>query len=140
MLEWEVHPFVENKVKSTLLVLFIFIICVIIYIKLRHPWYVIFFALLLIGSLHTYFFRTKYKFSDTDITINYPLYTIKREWNYYRGYYIDKNGILLTPFSVPNRLENFRGVFIKYDKNKKDEIIAYIRSKISNEISIKRGG
>lgn len=44
----------------------------------------------------------------------------------FRSFYPDKRGVLLSPFTRPSRLENFRGVYVRYDGNK-DEVDAFVK-------------
>ena len=50
----------------------------------------------------------------------------EKGWKNYKSFYVDKNGILLSPFKKPSRLENFRGVYIRFHKNKED-VINFVR-------------
>ncbi len=59
-----------------------------------------------------------------------PYSRLKREWSHFRSFYPDKNGVLLSPFAKPSRLENFRGVYILFGENK-DEILDFIRMRIT---------
>jgi hypothetical protein len=74
--------------------------------------------------------RTYYIFTDNHIEIKSFLSHLKKEWSYYRSYYEDKNGIFLSPFGKPSRLENFRGVYIRFGTGDRDLIIKIIKDKI----------
>jgi len=43
---------------------------------------------------------------------------------------VDKNGIFLSPFRKPRRLENFRGIYLMVGENR-DEVISFIKERIN---------
>ena len=45
------------------------------------------------------------------------------------GYYVDKSGVLLSPFIRPSRLENFRGLYVRFAGNK-DEVMRIVSERI----------
>jgi hypothetical protein len=49
---------------------------------------------------------------------------------------VDKNGVLLSPFAGRSRLENFRGVYVRFGQNK-DQVVNFVRSKIEKKESTK---
>ncbi|MCJ7458582.1 MAG: hypothetical protein MUP17_06300, partial [candidate division Zixibacteria bacterium] len=57
--------------------------------------------------------------------------TRKMEWGKYRSFYMDKNGVLLSPFEKPSRLENFRGIYLRFNQNK-DEVVNFIKQRIKS--------
>jgi len=85
-------------------------------------------------SLARYYFPTHYRLSEKGVTIKTPTQTISKQWSEYRSFYPDKNGVLLSPFAEPSRLENFRGIYLMYG-GKREQIISYINRYISSKDS-----
>ena len=85
--------------------------------------------LILFGSLSSFYFPTHYRLTDKEITIKTKMQTITKKWSQYRTFYPDKNGVLLSPFVRPSRLENFRGIYIKFWYNK-DEVVDFVRGQL----------
>jgi len=56
----------------------------------------------------------------------------EKDWTFYRSFYVDKNGVLLSPFERPSRLENFRGVYIRFHQNK-DRVVEFVSSRIKKD-------
>jgi len=50
----------------------------------------------------------------------------ERPWNTYRSHWPDRNGVLLSPFPRRSRLENFRGLFVRFENNRED-VVAFVR-------------
>ena len=93
-------------------------------------YWALFGLLLLLGSLSAFYTPTKYILTEKEITIKRPLYTLKRPWAEIKRYEVDKNGIFLSPFSRPRKLENFRGIYLMVEGNR-DEVISFIEERIN---------
>jgi hypothetical protein len=126
VLEWSVRLVTKRPRRAAVMTLFIIAVWVGLYLAYREPWWVIFAVLLLGGSV---FFplltATGYRFDEHGISVKRPFYTVKKEWSTYRSYYPDPNGVLLSPFSTPSRLENFRGIYLRFGDNRR-EVLAYL--------------
>jgi len=83
-------------------------------------------ALIFTATLSTFFFPTKYEISKNKVKIKYLVNKVEKDIKSFRSYYPDKNGVLLSPFPRPSRLENFRGVYVRYHQNKA-EVDAFIK-------------
>jgi len=110
VLEWSVRLVTKRPLRAAGMTLFIIAIWVGLYFVYREPWWVIFAVLLLGGSV---FFPlltvTRYRFDHEGV----------------RNFYPDPNGVLLSPFSTPSRLENFRGIYLRFGDNRR-EVLAYL--------------
>lgn len=83
-------------------------------------------TVVLVLSLGAYFFPTWYTLSEQGIVVRTLVTKMERPWSVYRSHWPDRNGVLLSPFPHPSRLENFRGVFIRFENNR-DEVLAFVR-------------
>ena len=132
-LSWTVHPLVENWRKSVLLGLFLTLLLLFIYLGFQLIYVAILSAIFLIGSLYKYFLPFHHEFeADKLIITSCCFYKLERSWETFRSFYVDANGVLLSPFAHPTRLENFRGVYIRFGKYPPEEIISFITSKIKD--------
>jgi len=129
--KWSISSVNENKKKTICLLIFLILVFIGVYSFYGFIWFLVSFVFL-IGSLSSYFVRTYYIFTDNHIEIKSFLSHLKKEWSYYRSYYEDKNGIFLSPFGKPSRLENFRGIYIRFGIGDR----ALIRKIIKNKIEI----
>jgi hypothetical protein len=128
-LRWSVLPAKKSPRKTWAVVLFLSALLTAVYL-LYGPFAVALGAALLILSLLPFFLKTKYEFNDDGFVVKKPYSSLRKEWSNFRSYYPDKNGVLLSPFAKPSRLENFRGVYIMFG-GKKDEILEFIEKKIA---------
>lgn len=127
-IEWVSFPAAEHPRKTILSTIFILGLALTLHL-LYGPLYGIFTILILWLSLLPYYSQTTYLLDKDGIVIKKVFYTIRKNWSQYRSFYPDRNGVLLSPFPVPSRLENFRGLFIRFSNNR-DEAIAFIESRL----------
>jgi hypothetical protein len=130
IIEWIAHPARQRPLAAWLVSAFIAVIAVGIYSWTFSPIFTALATIILIGSLSGFYFPTHYRFYDDQIIVKYTLTTIKKEWSQFRSYYRDRNGVLLSPFAQPTRLENFRGIFLKFGEGDRDKILEIVKSKI----------
>lgn len=128
-LVWTVHPG-RRKLKTAIAVaLFVVTIVALIFLVTSSLWMTLLALVILYASLAKFYFPTKYTLSESGIVIKTTTQTLQKEWSLYRSCYADKNGILLSPFVEPSRLENFRGLFVMFDGNR-DEVTAFVKDQI----------
>jgi len=99
-------------------------------------WYGPFFGLLglviLGGSLLPFFLPTDFLMTDSGVRRRYLGIDHQRNWSEFRSFYPDKNGVLLSPFPRPSRLENFRGLYIRFENNQ-EAVLAVVKDKVVRE-------
>jgi hypothetical protein len=123
------HPAQRNRTITILVTLFL-IVCVLLVWMISYSFLLTALAVvILFGSLGGFYFPTSYRFYEDHFVVKTTLQRQKKEWSQFRSYYPDRNGVLLSPFGRPTRLENFRGVYIKFAGNS-DRVMQLVRSKI----------
>lgn len=132
ILDWVCHPARRNKTVTIAVSIFIAVIVAVVYYATFSVWFTILGFLILTGSLAGFYFPSHYQFTENKIIIKTTMQTLEKKWSQYRSYYSDKNGVLLSPFARPSRLENFRGIYIKFWYNK-DEVMAIVKDKIKRD-------
>ena len=128
-IKWTVYPIKNNWKVSVGLIVFLVILCVAVYFSFDSVTFLLLSAVILICSLSPFFFPTTYMLKDESVVIKSLLRTFSREWGYFKSYYPSKSGVLLSPFSLPSRLENFRGLYIRFSDNR-SEVLDFIGRKI----------
>jgi len=132
-LEWTVHPLKANKKVSIGLIVFLIVLCTSIYFSFDSFTFLILSVIFLVGSLSSFFLPTTYLFQDDYIIVKTIFRRFSKQWGSFKSYYPDKNGVLLSPFPHPTRLENFRGLYIRFNNNK-TEVVNFIKQKIGDKI------
>lgn len=131
VLKWIDHPLKKSGKNLLIVLLFLIIAPIVVFFSTRSIFFLFLSVIFLVGSLSTFFLPTAYELSETGIKVKFFFNTRRMEWGKYRSFYVDKNGVLLSPFEKPSRLENFRGIYLRFNQNK-DEVINFIKSKIKS--------
>lgn len=134
-ISWKVHPFVENWRRTFLLMLFLASILGVLFYSFRSIVILLLSASLLIGPLYKYFLPFIYLCDIEKLTISACCYKIEKSWKTFRSYYVDKNGVLLSPFPKPTRLENFRGIYVRFGKHSPEQIVKFIDDRLNPELN-----
>jgi len=129
MISWQVHRAKENP-KKTLWVLIVLIVFLVLLTVLYNFFWTVLALIVLFTSLNAYFLPISYMLTDTEILIDKKLFKNKLEWSRFRKYYITTTGIVLSPFTKRNFLDNFRGVHLLLPKENPEAIINFIKNKL----------
>lgn len=135
LLTWVSHPAKSRPVVTGMVVIFLTIMVALVYSLTASLVFTVIAALILWGSLAQYFLPTRFELTDRGVKIRYTISGVAKEWKLFRSYYIDKNGVLLSPFVRPSRLENFRGLYVRFAGNK-DEVMAVVTKMIEKPSDI----
>jgi hypothetical protein len=129
LLEYVCHPAKRNRNVTILVTIVLLVSVILVYLLSYSPFLAALSALILFGSLGSFYFPTRYLFYNDHLLVKTKLQTLRKEWHDYRSFYPDKNGVLLSPFGRPTRMENFRGLYVKFSGNR-DQVMTIVRSKI----------
>lgn len=129
LLSWTTHPVRRRPLVSALVTVFILVISMFVFYIMESKAFSVLALVVMFMSLAKFYMPTGYRFTDKKIVIKTTIQTINRPWSMYRTYYPDKNGVLLSPFVRPSRLENFRGVYIMFAGNK-DAVMKIVKEQI----------
>ncbi|MDY0018102.1 MAG: hypothetical protein WC212_03490 [Candidatus Delongbacteria bacterium] len=129
-----VYLFVQNTLKDDprrffLGVLTVFLVNIFVY-YIFNPTFGMIALILTILSLTEIFFPFKYKLYEKGLIVDRFFYKVKHEYGYYKKVYNDKNGVFLSPYRYQTRMESFRGILLRIPNDKKEEVTAFLKSKI----------
>lgn len=126
MIEWTSIPFKIGGKRNIIAIAVPIIVWAIILVFWGVGWFIL--SLILVGgSILPYFLPTRYVLTKDGVAVNSFFTKQKKRWKDYKSFYVDENGVFLSPFRKPTRLENFRGIYIHFHKNK-DEVVEFIRN------------
>jgi len=129
LLSWVVLPVFDNWRRSALLIAFLIMLIVVVYFASQSIYLTLLSVFFLVGALYKYFVPFRYQFDNQKVTIQSFRYRFEQDWTNFHSFYIDRNGILLSPFAQPSRLENFRGVYVRFGNNK-GAVINFVKQQI----------
>ena len=130
VLRWVTHPVKRSTKISIIVILFLFVIWFLVYLTTFSFLLTVLSVVIMLGSLSPFFLPTYYELDNKKVKVKFFFNTKEKEWNMFRSFYVDKNGVLLSPFERPSRLENFRGLYVRFNQNK-DEVVDFVKSKIA---------
>jgi hypothetical protein len=128
-LEWSAWPAREKPLFALGLVLFLLAIWVAVGYVYREAVWVLLAVILLLGAVAPFFVITRYRLDEEGVSMKRFVTTMKKRWEELRSYYPDKNGVLVSPFAKPSRLENFRGVYLRFGGNR-EKVLAVLEQNI----------
>lgn len=125
-LTWVSHPAKLRPLATVVVAVFILLMFWIVFALTQSGLMVLLTGAIFVGALWTFFFPTRYDLNKSKVKVQFTFSTREKDMTSFRSYYPDKNGVLLSPFVKPSRLENFRGLYLRYHQNK-DEVDAFIK-------------
>lgn len=127
---WTVHPLRDNWIRTLLLFVLLALIFAAVHLSFQSISVTVLTALCISCSLYRYFFPSRYDFYEDRIEVVSFSRRSMKPWSDFRSFYADRNGVLLSPFSRPSRLENFRGVYVRFGNSGRLELLDFIRRKV----------
>lgn len=126
VLVWKVHLLCESPRKVLLVIPIVAISLVAGYI-FTHSLLVLAVTLFLfVSSLVEYLFPIRYELTSRGASAYTLLGRTTIEWERVRKYYIDDYGIKLSPLASQGRLEPYRGVYLRFGRNR-NEVMEVVR-------------
>ncbi|HUU45538.1 MAG TPA: hypothetical protein VM118_07355 [Acidobacteriota bacterium] len=129
LLRWRSHP-VRERHERLVLVVAILLGLPAILLALYGPFFAVLAFVILGASLGSFFLPTDYVLYRGGGEMRFLWITRRFTWAQYRSFYPDRNGVLLSPFTRPSRLENFRGIYLRFGR-RADEIMAVVTEQLA---------
>lgn len=129
-LKWQSLPAKDSKpVIKVIAVLGFLLMLLVGFVELSWVGLIIAFLVSIIVFIQ-FVFPTTFTINDNTLIVEF-LFS-KKEYDFARikSYYPDNTGVLLSPFIKPSRLENFRGIYVRYGKEEKEKIIGLIKERV----------
>jgi hypothetical protein len=133
-LSWVSHPARERPMVAVLVTFFIIIVMALVYFIMDRSLFMMIMAgIIFTLSLSTFYFPTTFSIDEQKVTIKFRFSIKERNLSAFRQYFPETRGILLSPFLSPSRLENFRGFYLRYGKDNKAEVDAFVKMLIDKQ-------
>lgn len=130
--KWVVFPLTQSWKRSACLIFLLLAFCVAVYFSFKSIFYSLLSAVVLFGSLSSFFLPVRYEFHTNHLKVRTLFRTISKDWKEFRSFYVDKNGVLLSPFDKPSRLENFRGIYVRFGQTDSEEVIKIVKHNLED--------
>jgi hypothetical protein len=112
--EWRTHPLGDDPRRALLFCLALAVTLAIVWWSFRHLGWTLFAALLLSGSLYRFWLPMHYRLSETELESRQGFLRVTRRLADFRRVELEARGAFLSPYAEPNRLEQYRGVYLPY--------------------------
>ncbi len=128
-LTWTVHRAKETPVKTAVVLVFILAFVGFSW-AMFGPMLGMLAVVVLFLALNTYFLPITYLLTDKGIEIDKRLFTTRYEWKQFRRWFRTTGGVVISPFSRRNHLDNFRGVHLLLPADPQP-IVAYLEKRFA---------
>ena len=126
ILTWKVHILRESPGKLLLIGPVVLGSLLVSYTIFQSLLFVAVAASLFVSALAEALFPIRFEISERGASSRTPLGRTYIEWDRVKKYYLDDRGIKLSPLDRPGRLEAYRGVYLRFGRNR-DEVIEAVR-------------
>lgn len=82
-------------------------------------------VLLVWGQVAGFFLPTRFSLTEEGVSVRGLVSRREKGWDEFRSHYVDREGLLLSPFLERSRLERFRGVSLQFHGNR-DEVVEFV--------------
>lgn len=129
---WTAWPMQRSPVRAALGLAFIALVAWTLQSWLKTGYFTIVAVLLLWGQVAGFYLPTRYALTDDGVKVRGLISKREKSWGDFRSYFVDRDGVLLSPFIVRSRLERFRGLSLQFHGNR-DEVVAFVESKLEED-------
>lgn len=129
-LRWRSHPVADDYPRSLLLVALVVAISVGVWISFDGIGYALLTAGLLVGSLARYFAPTWYVGDEAGVSVRFLGWNRVVRWGDVRRVLAHRDGVFLSPFERPSRLDAYRGMFLRFAGNA-DEVVSFVERQVA---------
>lgn len=129
LLSWRSHP-ARHAGRRLWLAVGVVVLIPLGLWHLYSPFYALLGLVILGGSLTSFFLPTRYVLYVGGIESRFLGIYRRFTWDQFRSFYPDRHGVLLSPFVAPSRLENFRGVYLRFNGHK-DDVLRIVHARIA---------
>jgi len=129
-LSWRSLPVADDFPRSLLLVGAVAASCVAVGVAFGGAGYALLAAALLGASLARYFAPTRYVLDERRAAARFLGHTRGVAWGEVRRVTRHREGVHLSPFERPSRLDSFRGTFLRFAGNG-EEVVRFVESQMA---------
>ncbi len=131
-LSWTSWPMLRSPVRAVLAVAFVVLMAGTIQALFHTTYFTVVAVLLVWGQIAGFFLPTRFSLTEDGVSVRGLVSRREKDWSEFRSHYVDKEGVLLSPFIERSRLERFRGVSLQFHGNR-DEVVAFVEHMMSRD-------
>jgi hypothetical protein len=124
---------IRSPVRAVAAVVFVALIAWTLQTWLHAGFFTVIAVLLVWGQVAGFFLPTRYTLTDDAVTVKGLLSRREKPWSDFRSYYVDREGVLLSPFAERSRLERFRGLSLQFHGNR-EAVVAFVERAMAERL------
>ena len=124
-LSWTSWPMLRSPVRAVLAVAFVVLMAWTMQVLFSTTYFTVVAVLLVWGQIAGFFLPTRFSLTEDGVAVRGLVSKREKSWSEFRSHYVDKDGLLLSPFLERSRLERFRGVSLQFHGNR-DQVVAFV--------------
>jgi len=128
---WVSMPLKQAPWKGLVLVSVVAATAAAVFLGTGSPGWTLMSVTLLLVGVHDFLLPTTYQLSDEGVSSRILWYRRHKPWTFCRSYWVDANGVLLSPFPERSRLESHRGLYLRFAGTDRREVVRFVQSKIN---------
>lgn len=129
-LEWSVFPVAEYPWRTAVALFFVAASGVIVGFAAGHWAFGVLAAVVLTASLYNHFLPSRYRLDESGAEATFFFVKRRKDWGYFRSYYYDRVGLMLSTFTYASRLDSFRGMNVRFPKEGQEQVIAFVEKRL----------
>ncbi len=131
-LQWVSHPAREEPGRNWIIVVFLVFIALAMWLTTASWYWVGFGVAVVLLATRQWFLPTFFTLDEDGVEARYWLYRRHKTWTEIKRAIPDAHGVLLSPFALPNRLDPFRGLFLRFSRNR-EQVMTFIRQHVPED-------
>ena len=124
---WRSHPLVDDTPRSVLLVGLLTGASVAAGVAFGGVGYAVIAAVVLCGSMGRYLLPTRFELDGSGAASSFLGHRRVMPWEAVQRVSVHREGVHLSPFDRPSRLDSFRGTFLRFAGNA-DEVVSFVEA------------
>lgn len=117
LMEWTVHLARKQPLKATATIAVIASVLAVGWVWV-HPFIAFLMALFLLNAVGEFLFPVHYKVTEEGVKLSSFLHDRELRWEQIRRMSIFPDSLFLSPYPKPSRLDNLRGIWLRWDGEK----------------------
>jgi len=136
-LTWSVNPSSESFGKSMFAVVMLLVMAALTYWLLEDvdrtfaAVGALIAMIIMFLMLSRFFLSTHYLLDDEGFQIKNGLTRKRLHWEDFKAFRHNESALMLSPFESPSRLRSLRAVLLLLDRERREEILDFVRSKVA---------
>jgi hypothetical protein len=135
LMEWTVHLLRRDPARARIVLLAMGLASALGIWLFRSPLFAVLGPLLLLSATAEYLLPIRYRLTDRRACVAYGAARLEIGWDRVKRRDTGPSAVKLSPFTAPNRLDNFRGVVLRFgapgEPGQREEVLQIVHDRIA---------